>query len=81
MAVGLRERLAADFSHHGLALANLYINSITPPADVQQAIDDKSRLGVFDDLNKLLRMKAAMAVEKAAENQSETGSMMAWAWA
>jgi hypothetical protein len=26
-------------------------------------------------------MKAAMAVEKAAENQSETGSMMAWAWA
>ncbi len=58
----------------GLALTELYINSITPPPEVQKAIDDKSRLGVFDDLNKLLKMKTAMAVETAAQSQSEAGA-------
>jgi membrane protease subunit (stomatin/prohibitin family) len=43
---------------------------------VQKAIDDKSKLGVFDDLNKLLKMKAAMALENAALNQGEAGSAM-----
>ena len=71
---GLKERLGNDFSHYGLGLANLYINSITPPPEVQQAIDDKSRLAVFDDLNSLLKMKAAMAVESAAGQQGEAGA-------
>jgi membrane protease subunit (stomatin/prohibitin family) len=66
---GLIKRLEEDFSHYGLGLSHLYINSITPPQEVQQAIDDKSRLGVFDDLNKLLKMKAAMAVEKMGEQE------------
>ena len=41
---------------------------------MQKAIDDKSRLAVFDDINKLLKMKAAMALEKGAESQSEAGA-------
>ena len=67
LSAGLSQRLAEDFARYGLALTQLVIVSVTPPADVQKAIDDKSRLGVFDDLNKLLQMKAAMAVEKVAE--------------
>jgi membrane protease subunit (stomatin/prohibitin family) len=74
IAKGLVGMLQADFSHLGLALSDLYINSITPPADVQKAIDDKSRLGLFDDLNKLLTMKTAMAMEKASEAQGEAGA-------
>jgi membrane protease subunit (stomatin/prohibitin family) len=66
---GLTKRLEEDFSRYGLGLTHLYISSITPPPEVQQAIDDKSRLGVFDDLNKLLKMKAAMAVEKMGEQE------------
>ena len=66
LADGLEKIIELDLSHYGLGLRNLYINSITPPPEVQQAIDDKSRLAVFDDLNKLLKMKAAMALEKAA---------------
>jgi membrane protease subunit (stomatin/prohibitin family) len=69
IAEGLTKRLEDDFSNYGLALSNLYINSITPPQDVQKAIDDKSKLGIFDDLNRLLQMKAAMSLEKAAESQ------------
>jgi membrane protease subunit (stomatin/prohibitin family) len=74
LSEGLSKRLEEDFSHYGLGLTHMYINSITPPPEVQQAIDDKSRLGVFDDLNSLLKMKAAMAVEKVAGNQGEAGA-------
>ncbi|HON58021.1 MAG TPA: SPFH domain-containing protein [Smithella sp.] len=71
---GLKSLLQQDLSKFGIALSELYINSITPPPDVQKAIDDKSRLNVFDDLNKLLKMKAAMAVEAAAQAPSEAGA-------
>ncbi|MCF6289557.1 MAG: SPFH domain-containing protein [Desulfobacterales bacterium] len=74
LADGLQKRLAEDFSHFGIKLHELYITSITPPADVQKAIDDKSRLGVFDDLDRLMKLKAAAAMEKAAESSGEAGS-------
>ncbi|MDO9111189.1 MAG: zinc ribbon domain-containing protein, partial [Desulfatirhabdiaceae bacterium] len=51
-------------------------NAITPPQEVQQAIDDRSRMGVIQDMNKLMQMKTAMAIEKAAENESATGTGM-----
>ncbi len=76
LAEGLTKALEQDFSQFGLGLSSLYINAITPPPEVQKAIDDKSRLGVFDDLNKLLKMKAAMAMEAAASNQGEAGAGM-----
>lgn len=73
LSEGLKQRLQNDFARFGLGLQELYINSITPPPEVQKAIDDKSRLALFDDLSRLARMKAAMAVEKAAEGRSEAG--------
>jgi membrane protease subunit (stomatin/prohibitin family) len=74
LASGLKKALEEDFSHFGLGLSQLYINSITPPPEVQKAIDDKSRLGIFDDLNKLLKMKAAMAMETASQSQGQAGA-------
>jgi membrane protease subunit (stomatin/prohibitin family) len=71
----LQERLAGDFSHFGLKLEQLYMNAITPPPEVQQAIDDRSRMGVFKDMDKLMRMKAAMAMEKAAGAEAGGGGM------
>lgn len=62
----LSERLRADLGHFGLHLTHLYINAITPPAEVQQAIDDQSRMEIIGDMDRLMRMKAAMALEKAA---------------
>jgi membrane protease subunit (stomatin/prohibitin family) len=76
LAGELMKTLEEDFRRFGLRLSNLYINSITPPLDVQKAIDDKSRLNAFDDLNRLLQMKAAMALEKASESQGEAGAAM-----
>jgi membrane protease subunit (stomatin/prohibitin family) len=74
MSAGLVQRLKEDFTHFGLGLTHLYINAITPPPEVQQAIDDRSRMGVFDDMNKLVQMKAAMAMEKIAEADGEAAA-------
>lgn len=74
LSEGLKKRLQEDFSRYGLGLSQLFINSITPPPEVQKAIDDKSRLSIFDDLNGLMKMKAAMAMEKASESQAQPGA-------
>ena len=76
LSTGLAERLQDDFSRFGLGLTQLYITSVTPPLEVQKAIDDKSRMGVFQDMNKLMQMKAAMAMEKASETDTGTGAGM-----
>lgn len=73
LSARLVQHLKDDFGQFGLALADLYINAITPPPEVQQAIDDRSRLGLFDDMNRLLQMKAAMAMEKAAQSPGGAG--------
>jgi len=71
---GLKLKLQEDFSHFGLGLSQLYITSITPPAEVQKTIDDKSRLGVINDLDRLIKLKAAAAMEKASESSDASGS-------
>jgi len=74
IAEGLRQRLTKDFARFGLALAGFYVTSITPPVEVQQAIDDRSRMSVIKDMDNFVRMKAAMAMEKAAASGGEAGA-------
>jgi membrane protease subunit (stomatin/prohibitin family) len=74
LSSGLVQKLQEDFSHFGLGLSQLYITSITPPAEVQKTIDDKSRLSVISDLDRLVKLKAAAAMEKASESTGEAGS-------
>jgi membrane protease subunit (stomatin/prohibitin family) len=76
LSEGLAKKLQEDFLRFGIALSALYINSITPPAEVQKAIDDRTRMGVFKDMNKLMQMKAAMAMEKASEGEAGAGQGM-----
>ena len=66
MAEELMKRLAADFNRLGLGLAQLYINSITPPQEVQQAIDDRSKLSALNDMNAFLKLKAAASLENVS---------------
>jgi len=77
LSIALMERLQKDFSDFGLHLTHLYMNSVTPPPEVQQAMDDRSRMEVFKDMNKFMQMKAAMAMESAAESEGGmTGDAM-----
>lgn len=74
LSASLQERLREDLGHFGLGLRQLYITSITPPPEVQKTIDDRSRLSVIEDLDSLIKMKAAAAMEKAAETGGEAGA-------
>jgi membrane protease subunit (stomatin/prohibitin family) len=76
LSEGLSKRLEEDFGRFGIRLSQIYINAITPPPEVQQAIDDRSRMGVFKDMEKLMQMKAAMAMEKAAAADGGAASGM-----
>jgi membrane protease subunit (stomatin/prohibitin family) len=76
LSEALSKRLEDDFGRFGIRLAQIYINAITPPPEVQQAIDDRSRIGVFKDMEKLMQMKAAMAMEKAAASDGGAASGM-----
>jgi len=76
LSEGISKRLQDDFSRFGLGLTDIYINAITPPPEVQQAIDDRARMGVFKDMNKLMQMKAAMAMEKASDAEGGSGQGM-----
>jgi membrane protease subunit (stomatin/prohibitin family) len=76
LSENMLKRVQKDFSNFGIGITHLYINAITPPPEVQQAIDDRSRMGVFDDMNKLMQMKAAMAMEKASSAEGGAGPGM-----
>lgn len=67
LALAMKERLAADFGGYGLELAAFYINSVTPPPEVQKVIDEKGSLNLLgSDMDRYLKFKAAQSMEKAA---------------
>jgi len=66
LAVALKTRLSEDFARYGVELIDLFINSITPPEDVQKMIDEKSGMKAIGDLDRFLKYKAAKAMGDAA---------------
>jgi membrane protease subunit (stomatin/prohibitin family) len=65
----LEARLTRDLAEYGVALRGLFVNAITPPDDVQKTLDDRASLGVVGDrMAEFVQLKAASALEKAAES-------------
>jgi len=62
-----RARLAEDFAKYGVDLTDFYINSITPPDEVQAKIDERSAMGAIGNMNTYMQFKAAQAVQDAAQ--------------
>jgi membrane protease subunit (stomatin/prohibitin family) len=76
MAAGLKGRLADDCAKYGLEIADLVINAITPPEEVQKMIDERAGMGAVGDMGKFVQFKAAKAMEKAAEKGGDASSGM-----
>jgi membrane protease subunit (stomatin/prohibitin family) len=70
----LMQRLSDDFSRFGLVLDNFRLNAITPPEEVQKAIDERSKMKAIGNLNDYTRMKAAEALGAAASNPGGLGA-------
>ncbi|UCF07056.1 MAG: SPFH domain-containing protein [bacterium] len=74
LAVMIKERLIGDFGKYGMELIDFFINSITPPAEVQKMIDERSGLQAVGDLDSFFKFKAAKAMGDAATSAGPGGA-------
>ena len=74
VAAGTRAKVAEDFSKYGLELADFFVNAITPPEEVQKAIDARSSMGAIGDLNAFMKFQAANSMQKMAEQGGGGGA-------
>jgi membrane protease subunit (stomatin/prohibitin family) len=58
-----------DLANLGLALTSFLIENISLPPEVEQALDQRTKMGVLGDLNKYTQYKTAEAIGDAAKNQ------------
>ncbi|MDY0167926.1 MAG: SPFH domain-containing protein [Thermoguttaceae bacterium] len=78
IAAGTRAKVAEEFAKYGLELVDFFINAITPPEEVQKAIDARSAMGAVGDLNAFMKFQAANSMARLAERGGggETGGAM-----
>ncbi|HVX10043.1 MAG TPA: SPFH domain-containing protein [Pirellulales bacterium] len=76
IAAGTRAKVADDFRKYGLELVDFLIGAITPPDEVQKAIDARSAMGAVGDLNAFMKFQTAQSMSKLAEHGGgEAGAM------
>lgn len=73
VASAVRAKVADEFQQYGLNLVDLFINAITPPEEVQKAIDARSAMGALGDLNAYLRYQTAQSMSRMAEQPGAGG--------
>jgi membrane protease subunit (stomatin/prohibitin family) len=64
----ITEIIQPDFAEIGLNLTKLFVENISLPAEVEQALDKRSQMGIVGNLGAYAQFQAANAMEKAAEN-------------
>ncbi len=64
------EVIKPDLSALGLALTSFLIENISLPPEVEQALDQRTKMGVLGDLNKYTQYRTAEAIGDAAKNPS-----------
>ena len=67
IASATRVKVGEEFAKYGLELADFFINAITPPEEVQKAIDARSSMGAIGDLQAFTMYQAANSMSKMAE--------------
>ena len=70
-----KTKVADEFNKYGLELVDFFINAITPPEEVQKAIDTRSSMGAVGDLNAFLKYQAANSMAKMAEQSGAGGGL------
>jgi membrane protease subunit (stomatin/prohibitin family) len=76
IASGTRAKVTEEFGKYGLELVDFFINAVTPPEEVQKAIDARSAMGAVGDLNAFMKFQAANSMAKLAEQGGGGGGGM-----
>lgn len=79
ISAGTRAKVGEEFRKYGLELSEFYVSAITPPEEVQKAIDARSSMGAIGDLQKYTVYQAANSMSKMAEQSGNGGGLGAGA--
>jgi membrane protease subunit (stomatin/prohibitin family) len=67
IAAGTRAKVTDEFGKYGIELVDFFINAITPPEEVQKAIDQRSAMGAIGDLNAYMKYQTANSMYTLAQ--------------
>jgi hypothetical protein len=77
IGAGATSKIGQDFARYGLELVEFFINAISPPEEVQKAIDARSSMGAIGDLQAYTVYQAANSLGKIADNPGgQAGSVV-----
>ena len=69
------EHIAPDLQSMGLTLTLFYIENISLPPEVEQALDKRTQMGVLGDLSQYTKYQTAEAIRDAAKNPGGMGGV------
>ncbi|MEJ6395169.1 SPFH domain-containing protein [Gymnodinialimonas sp. 2305UL16-5] len=69
------EKISETIASYGLTLPELYIENVSLPPAVEEALDKRTSMGVVGDLNKYTQFQTAEAMRAAADNPGGGGGM------
>ncbi|MGF1498051.1 MAG: SPFH domain-containing protein [Elainellaceae cyanobacterium] len=70
----IRQSIQADIQAFGLELQRIYVENISLPPEVEQAIDRRNAMGILGNMQQYTQYQAANAIEASAENPSGRGN-------
>lgn len=74
---GATSKVGMEFGKYGLELVEFFINAISPPEEVQKAIDARSSMGAIGDLQAYTVYQAANSMRNIAEQGGAGGAAAA----
>jgi membrane protease subunit (stomatin/prohibitin family) len=70
MGGAIREKINEDFKAFGVEVVKFYVENISLPPEVEEAIDKRASMGALGDANRYMQFQAADALRDAANNPS-----------
>ena len=65
----IREKINVDFKDYGLEVTKFYVENVSVPKEVEEALDKRASMGALGDVNKYAQFQAADAMRDAAQNE------------
>jgi membrane protease subunit (stomatin/prohibitin family) len=69
------DKIAPDLEAMGLALTLFYIENISLPPEVEEALDKRTKMGVLGDMQRYTQYQTAEAIPAAAQNPGGTAGL------
>ncbi len=73
LGAATKARLTDDFRNYGMVLQDFLIDAITPPDEVNEMIDERSRMGAVGDMNRFTQYRTAQAIGDLAKSEGGGG--------